>query len=735
MTENNESKEMTNLSNRIMLAYSLVVFAFLILAGVIVYSTVKTAFVNKKTWLEIARKAEEKKRPDIRSYPNRGNIYSDDDRLMATSFPRYRLFMDFRWSAFDDSTFNNKVRKGSATTEQSVAFARNNCVDSLAFYLARKFNGNPNVIKNELVKARREKRGRLSLHAGRISYTDLKEIQNFPFLRLGRNRSGLVVEEFVERRHPFGTLASRTIGHVYATIDTASGLTLARNGLELQYDSLLRGKTGINAQRRIGGATREQPIIPAENGLDVYTTIDVNLQDIVERSLLKELNRTEAQSGTVVLMEVKTGAIKAITNMARNSGGGYDETMNFAVSDLSEPGSTFKTASIMIALDDGLCTADEIIDTGDGVFKYGNSSPITDHRRGGFGPISVEKVIWNSSNIGTAKVILRGYESKPEKFIEGIERLGFLDDLHLEIPGHGKPRIRRPGDPLWNKVDLMTMSYGYATQIPPIYTLTFYNAIANDGKMVRPMFTRKIMKGNEVVQEFAPEVVRESICSKNTLHTVQHMLVGAVDSGTGNKAKSPVIRIAGKTGTARLVDGKTYTGGHQVSFAGYFPVDEPMYSCIAVIRRPSSAFPPSGGLMAGVVIKEIAERVYANQMHFDIRDVEVDSTAVTVPVPKAGDLIATQQVLRKLNIKTDKDEVQSSWVTAKATENKVVLTDRTVRKGLVPNVVGMGAKDAIYLLEKAGLQVNLSGMGKVEKQSIPPGREIVKGQTIGLSLK
>ncbi len=735
MDENNESKEMTNLSNRILLTYSIFVFAFLLLAGGIVYSTVKTAFINKKTWLAIAKKAEERKRPDIRSYPNRGNIYSSDDRLMATSFPRFKVYMDFRWKAFDDSTFNNKLRAGKKLTEENLAFARDNCADSLAFYLSKKFGGNPNTIKNNLLKARREKRGRYSIHPGRISYTDLKEIEKFPFFRLGKYPSGLIVEEFVERRHPFGTLASRTIGNVYATIDTASGLTVARNGLELQYDTLLRGKTGINAQRRIGGATRVQPLVPAEDGVDIYTTIDVNLQDIVERSLLRELNRTDAQSGTVALMDVKTGEIRAITNMARNSRGGYDETMNFAVSDLTEPGSTFKTVSIMIALEDGKCTPDQIVETGNGIFKYGSASPIADHKRGGYGTITVEKAMWVSSNVGVAKVILEGYEKEPEKYIEGLERVGILEDMHLEIPGHGIPKIRRPGDPLWNKVDLMTMSYGYATQIPPIYTLAFYNAIANNGKMVRPMFTRKIVKDGEVIQKFSTEVVRESICSESTLRTIQKMLVGVVDSGTGNKAKSDVIKIAGKTGTAKLVDGKTYHGGHQVSFAGYFPADDPMYSCIVVIRKPSSAFPPSGGLMAGVVTKEIAERVYANRMHFDIREVSPDSTAVIIPNPKAGELTATQQVLRKLNIKTEKEDLHSSWVAAKSEENAVVLEDRVIRDGLVPNVVGMGAKDAIYLLEKAGLRVSLSGMGRVNKQSIPPGNNVVKGQTIALSLK
>lgn len=725
------------MGNRILLCYSLFVLLFLVLAGFIIYSTIKTAFIDKKTWLEIAQNEENKRRPDVISYPNRGNIYSSDDRLMATSFPRYKVYMDFRWNSFDVETFNNRIRKGRKLTEESLEFARRNCVDSLAFYLSKKFGGNPATIKSNLLKASRQKQSRYPVHSGRISYLDLKELRKFPFFRLGNYPSGMIVEEFVERQHPFGTLASRTVGNVYAVLDS-TGLTRARNGLELQYDTLLRGKTGISAQLRVGGATRVFPVIPAVDGVDVYTTIDVNLQDIVERSLLKELQRTSAQSGTVALMDVKTGEIRAITNMARNSGGGYDETMNFAVSDLSEPGSTFKTVSIMIALEDGLSTPDDIVDTGDGVYKYANATAITDHKRGGYGKIPVKKAIWFSSNIGVAKTILKDYEHQPEKYIEGLKRVGILENLHLEIPGYGTPRIRQPGDPRWTKSDLMTMSYGYATQIPPISTLSFYNAIANGGKMVRPMFTRKIVKNGEVLQSFSTEVLRESICSDKTLKLIKEMLVNVVDSGTGKTAKSKVINIAGKTGTARLMDGRTYQGGgHQVSFAGYFPAEDPMYSCIVVIRRPSSEFSPSGGLMAGVVTKEIAERVYANRMHFDIRDVKADSAAVLIPVPKAGNLYAMQTVLDGLDIDYDKGDAKTNWVSGSVSEEdeEVVLRDRPVRKGLVPSVIGMGAKDAVYLLESLGLRVNPAGEGHVVKQTMQPGEEVVRGRTIGITLK
>jgi cell division protein FtsI (penicillin-binding protein 3) len=739
MGDTSKSNNMTSTqSNKILICYLLVCLMLFGVAIGIVFRIVKISLIEKKEWLAIAEK-EWKKIPDRIIFPNRGNIYSADGRLMAISFPRYRILMDFRGNAIDTLAFYQKpkVVKGKAPDSTALANAKKNGVDSLAFYLSKKFNRDENILKKELEDALKRKTGRYLLHNKRISFADLKEIKQFPFIRLGRNKSGFVDEIFVERLRPFGTLASRTIGDVYATLDTL-GRTRGRNGLELQYDSLLRGKPGRKAMRREVGVWREKPIIEVTDGMDIRSTIDIDIQDITEKSLLNELRRTQAESGTIIVMEVKTGEIKAITNMGRTSSG-YGEDRNRAVADLLEPGSTFKIASIMIALEDGICQPDDLVDTENGIYDYlKNGKPIRDHNanKGGYGVISVKESIQNSSNVGVAKIILKGYEHEPIKYINGLERIGLMEDLQIEIPGAGRSIIRKPGEKGWSKSSLPWMSFGYEIRIPPIYMLAFYNAIANNGKMMRPIFIKEIMQDGKTIKRFSPEVVKESICSDRTLKIIQNMLVGVVENGTGYPAYSPHIHIAGKTGTAQIAEGGVYIGtGHQVSFAGYFPADHPIYSCIAVIRRPSSAFYPSGGAMSGGVVKAVAEKIYASHTQLAIRKQPVDSLAVLLPVPKAGEEKALRQVLNELYINMDRKGGNSPWVWASAIDDKVKFNDIIIQEESVPRVIGMGAKDAVFLLENTGLQVHLSGMGRVVSQSIQPGQRINKGQTIAITLK
>jgi cell division protein FtsI (penicillin-binding protein 3) len=739
MAETNNTKESNDVPvNGILFRYFLVCMLLLIVVGGIIFCITDIIFVEKKEWLKIAER-ERSRIPDRIIIPNRGNIYSSDGRLIATSFPRYRVFMDFRGKAIDTLAFYQKPKTSGKKKPDSaaIAAAKKNGIDSLAFYLSRKFQKDENTIKKELKDALTHKMKRYSLHDNRISYADLKEIKQFPFIRLGKNRSGFIEEVFVERQRPFGSLASRTIGDVFATLDSL-GQTRGRNGLELQYDTILRGKPGVKSIRREAGTWREMPIIEVENGMDIRSTIDIDIQDITERALLNELRRTNAESGTIIVMEVKTGEIKAITNMERTASG-YREDMNYAVADLTEPGSTFKIASVMVALEDGVCRPDEMIDTGNGIYDYlKNNRPIRDHNanKGGFGRISVEEAIWQSSNVGVAKVILKGYEQDPMNFINGLERIGLMEDLRIEIVGAGRSIIRKPGDQGWSKSSLPWMSFGYETQIPPIYMLAFYNAIANNGKMIRPFFVREIMQNGKTVKRFSPEVIKENICSSRTLRIVQDMLAGVVEQGTGRPAYSPLVRIAGKTGTAQIAQKGSYRGtGHQVSFVGYFPADQPVYSCIAVIRRPSPTFYPSGGAMSGGVVKNVAEKIYAAQTKLDVKKMTVDSLAVLFPTPKAGEGRALKRVLNELDIKTEKKEMESPWAIASVNGNRVKFSDIHIREGFVPRVIGMGAKDAVYLLENAGLQVRLSGIGRVVSQSIQPGQAVSRGQTITITLK
>ena len=722
MAEENEPIEIAPKSNRILFCYFLVVLLLGLIAVGILLRTFDTAFVEKEKWEKVA---ESQKRPNRLILPGRGNIYSSDGKLMATSVPRYYTYIDFRADGFSVDTFRNSKVNG---------------VDSLSVYLSRKFkNRTPAGYKAHLLRGLNSKSRQYPVYEGRASYIDLKEMKKFPFLRLSRYKSGFYTKEMVQRQKPFGTLASRTIGDIYGEIE-AGGVTKGKNGLELQYDSLLRGEPGVSSVRRVGGGWTNVVEIEPVDGMDIRTTIDINIQDITEKSLVDMLKKIDAESGTAVVMEVATGEVKAITNMGRIREGAYAETKNHAVADEIEPGSTFKVASMMVALEDGICQPSDTVDVGKGIYMY-KGARMTDHNmnKGGYGRISAEQAIWYSSNIGVAKIILKGYEKNPTKYVEGLYKLGLTIPLNLEIPGAGRAKIRMPNDTAlyWSKTTLPWMSFGYETQIPPIYTLTFFNAIANGGKMVRPMFTKEIMHNGKTVQSFSTEVLKSSICSDKTLEIIKDMLLGVVEKGTGKAVHSDIIRIAGKTGTAQIASGGVYrTSGHQVAFCGYFPADEPKYSCIVVIRRPRIGY-PSGGTMSGGVVKAIAEKVYASHMSFDVRDMERDSLAVILPAAKNGNLEALENVLDKLDVNVNTDSLETKWVVAKREEGEeeLHLRDLTIREGLVPNVIGMGARDAVFLLESAGLRVVLDGMGRVSSQSMGAGTRIAKGQTIRLTLK
>lgn len=734
MSEENEPKKMDPKSGQILLRYFLVVVVLGFVASGILFCAFRTAVLERQQWLDLAKTIQNP--PKRLIYPSRGNIYSSEGKLMATSVPTYNLYIDF-----GAECFSTKTKKWSSL--DTFLYSKRNGIDSLAYYLSHKLKDRTTAgYKAYLMsglKAKRKNR-QFPVYNKRVSYSDWKEIKDFPFFRLGMYRSGFYTREMVKRNKPFEKLASRTIGDTFGDIDPKTGLTQGKNGLELRYDSLLHGVPGLNSVRRVGGGWTNVVEVEPVEGLDIRTTIDINIQDITEKSLVDMLTEVDAASGTAVVMEVSTGEVKAITNMGRSSKGGYIEDTNHAVGDETEPGSTFKVASIMVALEDGVCLPSDTVDVGNGVYFY-KRARMTDHNnhRGGYGKITVEQAIWYSSNIGVAKTILKGYEHDQMKFWKGLERIGLMEDLHLEIPGSGRAKIRRPDDELrpWSKVSLPWMSFGYETQIPPIYTLAFYNAIANNGKMMRPMFTKEIMRRGETVERFHPQVVRESICSEQTLAIVKDMLIGVVEKGTAKDVHSDFIRIAGKTGTAQIASGGVYRqAGHQVAFCGYFPADNPKYSCIAVIRQPRNGY-PSGGRMAGGVVKSIAEKIYATHTVIDLDTMRRDSTAIMLPRVKGGDLRAVRNVLDELEISADADSIQGQWVLVSTDKdsNKVKMSDLTIQDGVVPRVIGLGAKDAVFLLEKAGVRASISGVGRVVSQSLAPGRRVSRGETVMLTLK
>ena len=440
-------------------------------------------------------------------------------------------------------------------------------------------------------------------------------------------------------------------------------------------------------------------------------------------------------------MEVPTGEVKAIVNMTKCSDGVYREIKNNAISDMMEPGSVFKTAALMVGLEDGVISPDDGVDTGNGVMMM-HGRPMKDHnwRRGGYQYLTLPQILMYSSNIGVSYLIDKHYFDNPDRFVDGIYRIGINQSLHLQIPGEGTPNIRRPKDGRWSKTALAWMSIGYETQIPPMNVLTFYNAIANNGMMVRPKFVKAIARNGEILKEYPTEVMNPAICSPKTLKIIQDMLEMVVSKGLGKSAGSKQFHVSGKTGTAQVSQGaKGYKSGqvnYLLSFAGYFPSEAPQYSCMVAIQK--SGTPASSGWSAQVFSK-IAERVYAKNLTDNLANA-IDSNSVVIPNVKAGDVNKSKYILDALKIQNQPQFALAKsdkpiWGSAQVSPNAVILSHRDILRDFVPSVIGMGAKDAVYLLESKGLRVNLSGVGKVYSQSISQGTLVRKGQTIGLILK
>lgn len=712
---------MTVNKKSIMTRFFLIVVFFATIGICIVVKAAIIMFKERGYWNEVADRFVKE---NVMVDPNRGNILSGDGKLLASSLPEYTLFMDFMVSD------NNEQRKDKEQAKKDSLFKLH--LNDICEGLHRIFpDRSAAAFKQHLLSGRNQKSRYYKIYPKRVSYIQYKEVQQLPFFNLGRNRSGLLGVASNNRKRPFGSLAERTIGDVYA--DTALG---AKNGIELAFDTLLKGKKGVTHRQKVMDKYLNITDIEPIDGADIISTIDVDMQDICEKALVDKLQELNAMVGVAVLMEVKTGEVKAIVNMTRGKDGKYHEIRNNAISDMMEPGSTFKTASIMVALEDGKVEPDTQVDTGNGV-KMMHGRPMKDHNwnRGGYGVIDVTRILEVSSNVGVSSIIDQYYHDDPQKFVDGLKRLGITEPLHLQIAGEGKPNIRGPKERYFAKTTLPWMSIGYETQVPPLNILTFYNAIANDGVMVRPKFVKAAVKDGQIIQEYPTEVIREKIASESTLQKIRTILEKVVSQGLAKPAGSKQFAVAGKTGTAQISQGAAgYTAGgrkYLVSFCGYFPADAPKYSLIVSIQKPG--LPASGGQMAGSVFSKIAERVFAKNLSYDMKNA-IDSTSVVIPEVKAGELAETSYVLNRLDVPTQGKTSKESWGRAEKDSLSVKLEQLQMTAGVMPNVMGMGAKDAVYLLEKAGLRVNIAGVGKVTRQSIPSGNKYQKGQTVALQL-
>ena len=704
-----------------MTRFFLIVVLFATVGVCIVVKAAIIMFKERGYWNEVADRFVKE---NVLVDPNRGNILSTDGKLLASSLPEYTLYMDFMVSDPDESRkAKEQARKDSLLKSH---------LDEICEGLHRIFpDRSAAAFKQHLQNGRSRKSRYYRIYPRRVSYIQYKEVQKLPFFNLGKNRSGLQGVASNNRKRPFGSLAQRTIGDVYA--DTALG---AKNGIELAFDTLLKGKKGVTHRQKVMNRYLNITDIEPIDGADIISTIDVDMQDICEKALVDKLYELNAMVGVAVLMEVKTGEVKAIVNMSKGNDGKYYEMRNNAISDMMEPGSTFKTASIMVALEDGKVQPDTQIDTGNGV-KMMHGRPMKDHNwnRGGYGVIDVTKILEVSSNVGVSAIIDQYYHDNPQKFVDGLKRLGITEPLHLQIAGEGKPNIKGPGERYFAKTTLPWMSIGYETQVPPLNILTFYNAIANDGVMVRPKFVKAAVKDGQIIKEYPTEIIREKIASESTLEKIRVILEKVVSEGLAKPAGSKQFAVAGKTGTAQISQGAAgYTAGgrkYLVSFCGYFPADAPKYSLIVSIQKPG--LPASGGLMAGSVFSKIAERVFAKNLSYELKNA-IDSTTVVIPDVKSGDLAEASYVLGKLSVPTEGKTSKETWGHAEEDSTHVRLEQLTMTAGIMPSVVGMGAKDAVYLLEKAGLRVNIAGVGKVTRQSIPSGHKFSKGQTVALQL-
>ena len=709
---------MTPTTKKIMTRYSFIILVMVLVGIAIVFKAGVIMFAERQYWKDVADRFVKEEVPLI---PNRGNIISSDGQLMASSLPEYKIYMDFK--------------AGGELKDSLLMLYLDSICDGLHQIFPDKSKAE---FKSHILKGRKKGSRNYLLYPKRVSYIQYKEAKRLPVFNMSKYRGGFHEQAFNRRKKPFGSLAMRTLGDMYSDVTLG-----AKNGLELQYDSILKGKEGVSHRQKVMNKYLNIVDIPPIDGCDIITTIDVGMQDIAEKALLDQLREINGNVGVAILMEVKTGDVKAIVNMTKGSDGIYREVKNNAVSDMMEPGSTFKTASIMVALEDGYITPDQEVDTKNGVYMM-HGRPMKDHNwhRGGYGVIDVTKVLMVSSNIGVSRVIDENYQHQPEKYVEGIYKLGIATPLNLDIPGAAKkPNIRRPTKENWYKTALPWMSIGYETQVPPMNTLAFYNAIANNGVMVKPRFVKSIVKDGQVIEEIPTEVLNPAIASPKTIEQIQVILEKVVSEGLGKPAGSKQFHVSGKTGTAQVSKGsggyKSGTMQYLVSFCGYFPSENPKYSCIVAIQK--SGLPASGGLMAGSVFSEIAERVYAKNLAQDLKKAKDSASILTADV-KHGNMASARYILDEIDVKTmgieKYDEDKPIWgKVAHEPNQSITLSESEINEKKVPRVIGMGAKDAVYLLESLGLRVHLTGMGKVRSQSIPAGNTLHKGKTIQLRLQ
>ena len=669
-------------------------------------------------WKEVGERFESSVR-DIN--PSRGQIYATNGNVLATSVPVFEVRWDSKSEAINWDTFDAEL-------------------DSLSQGLSQILGDRSPREYREVLRNGRNLGRRNTLIARRASYIQQKRLAQLPFIRRGRFKSGFTFARTEQRRKPFGDLASRTIG-----IDRNEN----RVGLEASWNTELSGSVGKQIQRRVAGGewmpVSDDFIVEPQAGLDVISSIDMHLQDVASNALRQQLQTHDAAWGTVILMEVETGMIRAMANLTRSTSepqegepADYFESFNHAIGTAVEPGSTFKLASLMAAMNDGNVKPEDEIDTGNGVtYFYGKRMSDSNADEGGSGILKTSEIFEVSSNVGTALTIKNAFGENQQGFLDALERIGVQSATGVRLAGESQPLVyENVGDGRWSGLSLTQMSIGYEVTQTPLQTLTLYNAVANGGTSLRPQLVERLENNGQVVKTFKPEVLKQSICSSRVLEACQSMLKRVADpEGNGTAqyifAKSP-YRVAGKTGTARIAGPNGYDGRYRASFAGYFPAESPRYSCIVVIADTKSGV-YYGSSIAGPVFRELANKVYATDPSFHTTSAGLLAEKCKLPGSKDGaqtDLMQLYQALEMPYLGGSSGD----WVTVTTGDSVAVLSPRFIEANRVPDVRGMGLRDALYLLENAGLQVKTLGMGTVRRQSIAPGSDLTTSQAITLEL-
>ena len=638
-----------------------------------VFVLVKLFIIQYAEGPELRARSQQEAIREISIEAERGNIFSSDGKLLATSMPVYDLYFDP--ITVDAGDFNANISK--LAVELAMMFPEKNFAQWAHYLRMKRDQGNRYVKLGE-----------------DVSFTNLQKIKQFPIFNLGRFKGGLIYEQQNFRKMPLGKIAERTIGY-----DQHRG----RTGIEGAFSNFLSGKDGIRLKQKVSNGNWK-PVtdsyeIEPEDGLDVVTTIDTKIQDIVHHELLRALEQFEADHGCAVVMDVKTGAIKGIANLGRTEEGTYYEKRNYAVWESTEPGSTFKLASVMVALEDGVADTSTKVDTENGLYEiYRKKVKDSNFKNGegGYGKVSLKRAFEVSSNVGIVKLIYDNYRQEPERFVDRLYNIGLHEPLGLPIKGEGQPRIPKPGDPNWSGISLPWMAFGYQVSFTPLQILTFYNAIANEGVMVKPRFIHEIQKHGRSIQKEEVEVINPAVCSQETLQKLQDLLEGVVENGTATNLQNKLVKLAGKTGTCQLNYWKESTREYQASFAGYFPADDPKYSCIVVINKPNYHRGYYGSLVAAPVFKAIAQNIYVD-------------TPMEWGKEQSTSLFADLQSLDQKN--------QVKWSGEK-----------------IPNLKGKPGAEVLSILENQGYKVKVNGNGKVIWQYPPAGTPIDPSVMVELKL-